>query len=614
MRNLFAITLLLICQILVGQDRYQYSIDLTNDVNDQLTVELKTPVFTETEAIFYLPKMVPGTYSIYDFGRFVKNFQAFDELGNSLPVTLLDTNSILIRQADKLKKVVYKLNDSFDDDGEPQIFQPAGTNFDKGKNYLLNTFGVFGYFKGKINLPFDIYIKKPEGFYGSSPMQISGTDKNNTDLFQSQGYNQLADMPIMYSIPDTATLSVGKTTVLFSIYSEDGKKYAKPLSKKLSKIVDAALSYLNGQLPVEKYAFIIYLFDPMAERNTAIYGAGALEHNSSSVYFMPIQEEEELLKSMADVAAHEFLHIITPLNIHSEEIGYFDFQNPTMSKHLWLYEGSTEYNAHYVQLRAGLTSLQDFVNEMKSKIRISRQNFNDTMPFTELSLNALELQDDYLNVYMKGALINWCLDIELKDLSDGKYGLQELIQDLSARYGQDKPFKDEELFDVITELSYPEIRTFFTKYVEGSEPLPLETTLNKIGIKYSLSEKDLGYSFGFSKPGFDYEQGKLKIDAENLDAFGKELGYKEGDLINKIDGVEVSFKTFKFFKDYYLPSLSGDEIMTIEVLRKNKKGKYKAKQLSAKVRKVDTITSHVTKIIDNPTPAQLKLRNQWLDK
>lgn len=614
MRKLFVIGFLFATQLLFGQDRYHYSVDLTNDVNDQLTVVLETPSIKASETVFYLPKMVPGTYSIYDFGRFVQNFNAYDEQGNNLPVTLLDTNSILIKEANKLKKVVYKVNDSFDDEGDPQIFQPAGTNFDKGKNYLLNTFGIFGYFEDKINLPFDIYIKKPEGFYGSSSLQVTPTDTKNTDLFQSTGYNQLADMPIMYCMPDTATLKVGKTTVLFSIYSEDGKKYAKPLSKKISKIVDAALSYLNGQLPVDKYAFIIYLFDPMQERNAAIFGAGALEHNSSSVYFMPVQQEQDLLKSMADVASHEFLHIITPLNIHSEEIGYFDFQHPKMSKHLWLYEGSTEYNAHYVQLRAGLISFEDFVNEMKSKIKISRTQFNDTMPFTQLSLNALDLQNDYLNVYMKGALINWCLDIELKDLSDGKYGLQELIQDLSARYGQDKPFKDEELFDAITALTYPEIRTFFTKYVEGNEPLPLETTLNKIGIKYSPVEKELGYSFGFSKPGFDYEQGKLKIDANNLDDFGKELGYKDGDLISKIDGVEVSFKTFKFFKDYYLPSLSGDETMTIEVLRKNKKGKYKAKQLTAKVRKVDTVASHVTKIMDKPTPEQLKLRNQWMDK
>ena len=34
---------------------------------------------------------------------------------------------------------------------------------------------------------------------------------------------------------------------------------------------------------------------------------------------------------------------------HSEEIGNFDFQKPKMSRHLWLYEGLTEYAAHHTQ-------------------------------------------------------------------------------------------------------------------------------------------------------------------------------------------------------------------------------------------------------------------------
>ena len=58
-------------------------------------------------------------------------------------------------------------------------------------------------------------------------------------------------------------------------------------------------------------------------------------------------------KPFVDNAAHEFFHIVTPLSIHSEEIQYFDFNQPKMSEHLWLYEGSTEYHAHMVQEKYG---------------------------------------------------------------------------------------------------------------------------------------------------------------------------------------------------------------------------------------------------------------------
>jgi predicted metalloprotease with PDZ domain len=49
---------------------------------------------------------------------------------------------------------------------------------------------------------------------------------------------------------------------------------------------------------------------------------------------------------MMDVVSHEFFHIVTPLSIHSKEIQDFDYNDPKMSQHLWMYEGVTEYFAN----------------------------------------------------------------------------------------------------------------------------------------------------------------------------------------------------------------------------------------------------------------------------
>jgi hypothetical protein len=46
------------------------------------------------------------------------------------------------------------------------------------------------------------------------------------------------------------------------------------------------------------------------------------------------------------------------------------------------------------------------------------------------------------------------------------------------RYGADKPFKDEELFDTIASLTYPSI-----KDVDGTEPLPFKEQLAKVGLE-----------------------------------------------------------------------------------------------------------------------------------
>ncbi|MBK9613952.1 MAG: hypothetical protein IPO34_21815 [Dehalococcoidia bacterium] len=45
------------------------------------------------------PKIVPGTYSIYDFGRFIFEFNAYDKKGNKLKFEPVDVNQYKIFNA-----------------------------------------------------------------------------------------------------------------------------------------------------------------------------------------------------------------------------------------------------------------------------------------------------------------------------------------------------------------------------------------------------------------------------------------------------------------------------------------------------------------------------------
>ncbi len=204
-----------------------------------------------------------------------------------------------------------------------------------------------------------------------------------------------------------------------------------------------------------------------------VYSYGALEHSGSSFYFMPERPIEEMNQQLRDFAAHEFFHIVTPLTIHSEEIDNFDYNDPKMSQHLWLYEGVTEYFAGNMQVKYGLITPEQYLDVVREKI-LTAETFYDTVPFTDISKFTLtEYKEQYYNVYQKGALIGMCLDIKLRQLSEGKYGLQNLVADLSKKYGKSKPFEDAKLFDEITALTKPEIGEFLKKYVGGPDRLPL---------------------------------------------------------------------------------------------------------------------------------------------
>lgn len=169
---------------------------------------------------------------------------------------------------------------------------------------------------------------------------------------------------------------------------------------------------------------------------------------------------------------------------------------------------------------------------LEEKLIVSQQ-FKDQLPFTELSLGALdEYEDQYYNVYQKGALIGAALDIKLRELSNGAYGVQNMMADLSAKYGKDKSFKDDELFDEIVGLTYPEIGEFFETYVAGSETIPYKEIFDKVGVDVVDNGTTRQFSLIFNQSNItlaDYD-GKQMLAISNesgLDEMGKNLGLKK---------------------------------------------------------------------------------------
>ena len=598
--------------VLFAENKYQFSVDLTKCVKDKLLVELITPEIKSEVAIYRIPKIVPGTYEILNFGRFISNFKAVDTSGKEMQIEKLDVNSWKILNAFSLKSVSYEVEDTWDTEiKEPYVFEPAGSNFEAGKNFVLNSHCLFGYFdEMKLN-PYQINIIRPSGFYGTCSL-IDVVTKNNVDTYSVSNYMELQDAPMMYNIPDTTVLKVGRSEVIISVYSQNKITTSKFISEQISEILFAQQEYLGGELPIKKYAYLIYLTP-----TGGISGAsGALEHSYSSMYFLPEMDQKYLVQTIRDVSAHEFFHIVTPLNIHAEQIGDFNYTDPQMSKHLWLYEGTTEYASGLVKIKYGNMSLPDYLQVIESKIAGSK-GYNDSIPFTVMSEGCLKkYKSQYNNVYQKGALIGLCLDIQLRYLSNGKYGLQELMADLSKTYGKNKSFKDEELFDQIVKLTYPEIGDFFKNYVEGNKPLPLKETLRLVGIGYGTTSLEKNISIGGISIGLNNASGKLMlVNTASMDDFGKIMGYMEYDELIKFNGKKVSAKNIQVVIDDFVKNAKEGDVLVVVVSRK-KSETSKAKKVKLKSKLIPVLPPATNNLILLPdaSDAQLKLRTEWIGK
>lgn len=609
------------------EGQYQYTVDLTKVVDDKVYVELLSPRISKEEITFYLPKIIPGTYAIEDYGRFVSDFTATDKKGNKLVVEKLNDNAWKIKGASKLAKISYWVEDSFDTKlAGPEIFQPAGTNIEEGKNFVMNAAGFFGYFEGVKETPFQFSVIRPENFYGSSglipaqvgkPLSSINPEKKKdatalVDVFKTNDYDELVDSPLMYAKTDTAIVKLGNTEVLIGSYSPTGKITAKEIAANIREILTAQKEFLGGTLPVNKYAFIFYFTDQ------PVTSYGALEHSYSSLYFLPEQTIDQVRQTLRDVAAHEFFHIVTPLNIHSEQIENFDFNDPKMSQHLWMYEGVTEYFAGNVQVKYGLISPEQYLDMLREKM-VYAESFSDSLSFTDLSKYTLDkYHDQYQNVYMKGAIIGLCLDVELLKLSGGKYGVRNLLLDLSKKYGKSKAFKDDELFDVITKMTYPEIGNFFNRYVKGSEPLPLAEVFKSVGIVYVAEQAFEDYSLGIGQANVGVTQvdGKPKLEIateQNMNAMGLALGLKEKDVLLKINGEVIPDlgPELGAFIQKQMAALPTSKTLSFTVLRKEGET-TKETELSAPVQKISMKQKHLISLDPNATSEQITLRSAWL--
>ncbi|MEM8894457.1 MAG: peptidase M61 [Bacteroidota bacterium] len=588
-------------------NKYVVYIDLTDVQDDQLKVTIQTPPVDSDYVEFQMPKMVPGTYAVYDFGRFMNRFEAFDLDGELMSVDSLSPNRRKINNAQSLAKITYWIEDSYDTNKENFIFEPAGTNIEADDNFVLNTYGFIGYLQGMKETPYEVVFKKLSGFYGASALIKTESDSIK-DIFTASNYFNLADSPILYCKPDTVNVAVGGADVLVSVYSPNGILTADFVTENVSEILEATQSYLGGQLPVDRYAFLIHLLDRMSGSG----GFGALEHSYSSLYCLPEFNPAMLAQTIRDVAAHEFLHIITPLNIHSEEIGNFDFINPKMSKHLWMYEGVTEYFAGHIQVHEGVMPTAQYLKVLKTKIEIAKE-YKDDLPFTELSLGALDKhKDQYPNVYQKGALIGMALDIKLHEWSNGEYSLRQLMGDLSEKYGKDQSFKDEVLFGEIGQLTDPSIEDFLVRYVEGPEPLPYQELFEIVGIDYLLPEKISEITLGNVNLTVNAESQRFVVsNLIGMNAFGHELGYQPEDELLSLNKQEVDFNNYlPIFEEFKSTAVPGDKV-TIEVLREVNGQKKKIK-LKAKAMEIETKTEFDIQFMENPSPRQLELRNKWL--
>lgn len=567
-----------------------YDINLNDRADDQFKVTLHVKGLTADNAVYQFAATAPGTYQIMDIGRYVRSFKAFDAKGRELKTEQVSVNQWKFDQPKKVRTVQYNIAETWDTPvNEHKPYNMCGTSIEKD-HVLINGQGVFGFPSGMQTAPIEVRLDYPAEWAVGTALE-----KNKKGYFVAANYDRIVDSPILLGRLTQATTTIAGAQIDVYTYSKTDKIKSEQLLKNMQSMLTAAGQFLK-QLPVKRYTFLYHFEDQ---------DWGAWEHSYSSEYVI---REDEFTQKLADnitsIAAHEFFHVVTPLNIHSELIERFNFVTPTPSEHLWLYEGVTEWASDAMQLRGQIMDVPTYFGELSQKIGYDK-SLDTTYSLSKLGLNCYtdEGQRQYGNIYARGALVAGLLDIRLLELSGGKRGLREVVNELAATYGPNQAFPEKEFFTLFTQKTYPEIADFFNRYVRATETLPFNEYYGKLGISYSpsISTGEKTASFGM-KPTFADNKFILTKLADPV----LKAGLQENDEWTAFNGQPVSMESVGKIQAE-LKQLKAGDTYEITVRRNGQDITVKNTMLEK-----EAVKQYVFQLDPQATPEQIKLREVWM--
>ncbi len=531
----------LLVSSLASNAQTRVEVDLPGLEKDRIPVKVYPPKGVK-EWVYVAPEIVPGTYWKARYRLFLKEMKAVATDGSKMKISRKGSRFHIRGKGKELGHIEYQAEQTISNQGFRRFTSGcAGTVFGP-EAFLLNFNAINGYFEGFQDKPIEVTINHSTDYYGAGSLAVLSRGKES-DVFRASSYDDLVDRPMMYSRPDTSSFRIKDNTFRISVVSEKDLVTSETAQKRIKFLMHAMDSFCGFQRK-EDYHFLFLLVD--RDRMKGLFGkiglGAALEHNNSSVYYWSDRNRGKDLKSMDNVVPHEYLHTITPLSLHSDRIVPFNFPDPDMSRHLWLYEGATDYFNSLMRPLYGLSG--SLRNDLSYAIRFNEKGKARSMTKSGKNIIVKWVFDipskmrQVDNAYERGKLIAFGLDVELIRLSEGRVRLLDVMLDMKNEL-QGKSFRDEEFKELLVRHSYPEIAEFYDRYVEGKEMIPYKDYFDMLGWEFMpKGTKILSYGTDIYYHS-EEEHYFIFTDDQN------DLGLKQGDIIHEVNGIPVNEKTVK---------------------------------------------------------------------
>ncbi|WP_165010329.1 M61 family metallopeptidase [Neisseria yangbaofengii] len=456
---------------------HEYQITLSLNQDNDLPIE------------FSLPNWVPGSYLIRDFSRHITQLSASCN-GHTVALTQLTKNKWQANGRKGKWQICYTVY-AFDLSVRGAFLSTERGFFDGACLFLK--------IHGSESLPHGVTLQDFPGQW-----QIATTLPQNAALqFQTASYADLIDHPVemgKIEFLDFTAAGIPHRIALSGFYRDfDRQRFINDIRK----ICETELAMFPEPTPFQEYLFMLHIGDN-------IYGG--LEHISSTALLadrnsLPLHnigEADEAYTQLLGLFSHEYFHAWNVKSVKPEAFVPYDLDQESYTEQLWAFEGITSYYDDLFLARSGVIGGNAYLNllgQAITRVQHTKGRLKQTLAESSFTAwNKFYKQDEnssnaIVSYYQKGALAALCLDLLIRQKSNGRHSLDSVMQQHYRDWvntGQGIPEKHWQVrCQQITGL---DLQAFFQTALYSTDDLPLQECLAHVGV--ALDWQPMPYSHG----------------------------------------------------------------------------------------------------------------------